>query len=84
MKLIALLLCLSITAQAQELCLTPDETIVLGQRFTDLKAQNEQLKKDQGVSVPLVVAFVATAFAVGAATSLAVVHLAPKPNDGKP
>lgn len=76
-KFIALVTLTSFVAfgQEKELCLTPDEQVILARNIVDLKVQNESLKKDAGVAVPTVIAFVVAGLAVGVASTVAVYEL---------
>lgn len=79
-KLIALITLTSFVAFAQDdtpkdLCLTPKQQLQVDKRIADLEGQNESLKKDAGVAVPTVIAFVVAGLAVGVASTVAVYEL---------
>ena len=77
MKILALILCLAVPAYAQDdapvnTCLTPRQELKLAQNIVKLKAENEELKKHVGLSVPLVITVIVGSVAVGVAATVGV------------
>jgi cytochrome c-type biogenesis protein CcmH/NrfG len=53
-------------------CLTPQQELKLAQNIVKLKAENEELKKHVGLSVPLVITVIVGSVAVGVAATVGV------------